>query len=491
MFSHLADRLQEHGVRVVFPGDSSPSEASLLRACFDSRRVQQGDLFCALGGHTEDGRRFLAEAYSRGAEAFLLHGDTRYGQVPHLVTAQPAARAAGFAAGYLAGEPSRHLWVGAVTGTNGKSSIVHMLEYAMNRVGRTTAGGGTLGLRFDQKVTAVCNTTPSADILHLWLAQVQQQGAEAVIMEASSHGIVQQRLAGIDFDCAAWTNLTHDHLDYHHDMNSYASAKAQLILELKTSAVGLLPARQDLRDLCTGAQAQLLTWGLGVASCDIHGTMQAEGDGLTLHIDGCWGAGVIQSDLIGVHNAENLLVAAAMMCIAGVDLTQSCSALSEVNAAPGRLERVAGASGFHLFVDYAHTPDALTHVLEALCSTYPDRRVGVVFGAGGDRDTAKRAPMGRAVAENCAWCIVTSDNPRTEDPQLIADQVMAGVQEVGGQVSLVLDRKDAIRMAVQSLQAGDVLLLAGKGHETYQEIHGVRYDFDDRIVLAEAVQCLA
>ena len=490
-FSHLAERLQEHGVRVVFPGDTSPPEPSLLRACFESRRVQQGDLFCALGGHADDGRRFLAEAYSRGAKAFLLHGDTRYGQLPHLVTAQPAARAAGFAAGHLAGDPSRQLWAGAVTGTNGKSSIVHMFEYAMNRVGRATAGGGTLGLRFDQEITAICNTTPSADILHQWLAQVLQHGADAVIMEASSHGIVQQRLAGIDFDCAAWTNLTHDHLDYHHDMDRYAAAKAQLFLELKPSAVGLLPARADLQDLCTGAQAQLLTWGLGVASCDIRGLLQDNGAGLTLHIDSCWGAGEIQSDLIGQHNAENLLVAAAMMCVAGVDLGQSCTALSEAGAAPGRLERVAGASGFHLFVDYAHTPDALIQVLDALACTYPDRRVGVVFGAGGDRDPAKRAAMGRAVAENCAWCIVTSDNPRTEDPQRIADQVMVVVQESGGQARLVLDRKEAIRMAVQSLQAGDVLLLAGKGHETYQEIHGVRYDFDDRILLAEAVQCLA
>jgi UDP-N-acetylmuramyl tripeptide synthase len=165
------------------------------------------------------------------------------------------------------------------------------------------------------------------------------------------------------------------------------------------------------------------------------------------------------------------------------------------------LERVAEDSGFHLFVDYAHTPDALIHVLEALRGTYPDRRIGAVFGAGGDRDNAKRAPMGRAVAANCDWCIVTSDNPRTEDPHAIAEQVMAGVEEVRAQQieaqttvvqsSMVVDRQEAIRIAAQSLQAGDVLLLAGKGHETYQEIHGVRHNFDDRIVLAEAVQCLA
>jgi UDP-N-acetylmuramyl tripeptide synthase len=205
--------------------------------------------------------------------------------------------------------------------------------------------------------------------------------------------------------------------------------------------------------------------------------------------------------LIGEHNAENLLVAAAMMCIAGVGLEESCAALSLASAAPGRLERVAEDSGFHLFVDYAHTPDALIHVLEALRGTYPDRRIGAVFGAGGDRDNAKRAPMGRAVAANCDWCIVTSDNPRTEDPHAIAEQVMAGVEEVRAQQieaqttvvqsSMVVDRQEAIRIAAQSLQAGDVLLLAGKGHETYQEIHGVRHNFDDRIVLAEAVQCLA
>lgn len=500
-FSQLADALQKHGVRVDFPGDSEPVNPDLQRACFDSRRVQQGDLFCALGGHEADGRRFLSEAYERGAGAFLLAGDTRYGQVPHLVAQTPAARVAGYAAAELAGNPSQQMWMGAVTGTNGKSSIVHMFEYAMNHVGRATAGGGTLGLRFDQEVAAICNTTPSADILHQWLAEVQRQGAKAAVLEASSHGIVQDRLVGLDFDCAAWTNLTHDHLDYHQNMASYAAAKAQLFLQLKPAAVALLPERQDLLDLCVGTSAQRLTWSLGGSTADIRGSLQSSSKGLLLHVDSCWGQAVIQSDLIGEHNAENLLVAAAMMCIAGVGLEQSCHALSQASAAPGRLERVAEDSGFHLFVDYAHTPDALIHVLEALRGTYPDRRIGTVFGAGGDRDNAKRASMGRAVAANCNWCIVTSDNPRTEDPSAIVEQVMVGVEEVRAQqmesqanvvqTSMVVDRQQAIRKAVQSLQAGDVLLLAGKGHETYQEIHGVRHNFDDRITLAEAVQCLA
>jgi UDP-N-acetylmuramoyl-L-alanyl-D-glutamate--2,6-diaminopimelate ligase len=489
-FSHLADLLKGLGVRVDFPGGSSPTDPQLQRACFDSRRVQAGDLFCALGGHEADGRRFLSEAFERGASAFLLQGDTRYGQLPHLVAAQNAPLVAGFAASHLAGNPSAQMWTGAVTGTNGKSSIVHMFEYAMNQIGKATAGGGTLGLRFDQTIAAIRNTTPSADVLHQWLGQVQEQGAVAAILEASSHGIVQHRLAGLRFDCAAWTNLTHDHLDYHLDMNKYAQAKAQLFLELDSNAVALLPARQDLRALCAASAARQLTWGLGIKGVDIRGDLVTGKPGLKLQIESCYGSGVIESALIGEHNAENLLVAAAMMCVADIDLPLACAALSTASAAPGRLERVGSDSDLHLFVDYAHTPDALVHVLEALRDTYPQQRIGVVFGAGGDRDSAKRAPMGRAVAEHCDWCVVTSDNPRTEEPQSIAEQVMQGAVDVGVPCSLIVDRREAIQTAVQSLQPGDVLLLAGKGHETYQEIHGVRHDFDDRIVLAEAVQCL-
>jgi len=490
-FSQLAERLKEFGIRVDCPGDSSPSDPSLQRACFDSRRVESGDLFCALGGHAADGRRFMSEAYESGAAAFLLSGDTRYGQLPHLVSQGPAAHAAGYAAAELAGNPSKDMWAGAVTGTNGKSSVVHMFEFAMNGAGRATAGGGTLGLRFDQQVAEIRNTTPAADVLHQWLAEVKEQGAKAAILEASSHGIVQHRLAAIDFDCAAWTNLTHDHLDYHQDMATYAAAKAQLFLDLKPSATALLPARKDLQDLCVASPANILTWGFDDSGSDVNGRVVDCAHGIELLIESCWGTGTIRSTLIGQHNAENLLVAAAMMCAAGVELDLACGALSEASAAPGRLQRVAGDSDLHLFVDYAHTPDALIHVLEALRSTYPQQRIGVVFGAGGDRDNAKRAPMGEAVASNCDWCVVTSDNPRTEEPQSIAQQVMEGVEQVGVPSTMIVDRRDAIRHAVQSMQAGDVLLLAGKGHETYQEVDGVRHDFDDCVELLEAVQCLA
>jgi UDP-N-acetylmuramoyl-L-alanyl-D-glutamate--2,6-diaminopimelate ligase len=496
-FSHLADLLRKLGVRADFPGAGGPTDPDLRRACFDSRRVEAGDLFCALSGHEADGRRFLSDAFERGAAAFLLQGDSRYGNLPHLVADGDVAHLAGVAAAALADYPGEALWTAAVTGTNGKSTIVHMVEYAMNRCGRATAGGGTLGLRFDHAVAAVRNTTPSADILQQWLAEVRDLGARAVVLEASSHGIVQQRLSGIAFDCAAWTNLSHDHLDYHGDMHAYAAAKAELFLGLEANAVALLPQQAELLDLCRPGAAPLLTWGLvrdgdrHPVGPDVRGELLPGGAGLHLAIDGPWGRGTIRSALIGEHNAENLLVAAAMMCAAGVPLPEACAALGETVAAPGRLERVAAESGMHLFVDYAHTPDALKHVLEALRDTYPEQRIGVVFGAGGDRDPSKRAVMGRAVAANCDWCFVTSDNPRGEDPDSIAAQVMAGVEETGGRARLVVDRREAIRLAVQSLQAGDVLLLAGKGHETYQEIHGVRHDFDDRIELAEALRCSA
>ena len=494
--SQLLHLLSTHGIPLQPQGLEEGFDPQLLRACFDSREVRPGDLFCALGGLRTDGRKYLSQAFEQGAAAILLQGGHRYGAVPHLVleeNLQPAevARIAGLTAHHLAGAPSDRLWVGAVTGTNGKSTVVHLMEQAMNRCGISAAGGGTLGLRFQDAEQGILNTTPSADILHGWLADVLHKGGEAALFEASSVGIEQERIAGVQIDCAAWTNLSHDHLDIHGTMEAYAAAKAKLFQELPDQAMALVPARDDLVQLCRGSAATLLTWGLHHDQADLHGTCSSSPKGIHVDLRGIFGSGEIHSPLIGAHNAENLLLAFGMLRSAGVESEQACAALSACSSAPGRLQKVAPEFPAHLFVDYAHSPEALDHVTRALREAFPDARLGVVFGAGGDRDRAKRGPMGAAVATTADWCVVTSDNPRGEEPRSIVQAVADGVAQTGGHCETIqeVDRRTAIREAVARLQPGDVLLVAGKGHETYQEIDGIRHAFDDREVLMEAAAC--
>ncbi|MDA0666589.1 MAG: UDP-N-acetylmuramoyl-L-alanyl-D-glutamate--2,6-diaminopimelate ligase [Planctomycetota bacterium] len=493
--SELLHLLSEKGASVTLRGAEGGADPQLLRACFDSREVRPGDLFCALGGYRTDGRRYLSQALERGAAAFLLQGEEHHSSLPYLCLPEACspvevAGLAGFIAHELLGRPSEAIWVGAVTGTNGKSTVVHLLEHAMTECGVATACGGTLGLRFQDQEHAILNTTPPADVLHQWLSDVVKGNGKAVVLEASSIGLEQGRMSGVAVDCAAWTNLSHDHLDMHLTMEAYAKAKAAMFLELDSSAVALLPTNENLRQLCAETRAQKVVWGCNTDHADLRGNCSFSASGLRLEISGLFGEGVILSSLIGQHNAENLLVAFGMMRAAGIPAEAACHALQSCTAAPGRLQRVAPEFRAPLFVDYAHSPEALERVLKALRSAFPHSRIGVVFGAGGDRDKGKRQPMGIAAGTHADWCVVTSDNPRGENPTQIAEAVLEGVQSTDCPSVLELDRRLAIRLAVERLLPGDVLLLAGKGHETYQEINHVRHPFDDRVELREAVACL-
>lgn len=493
--SDLARRLQPLGVRAGKPLVESVglADPELRRACFDSRAVAAGDLFCALPGTQRAGADFVAAAQARGAAAVLAGAsfDNSAAGLPVLLA--PAglalARAAGEAAHQLAGEPSGAMWCGAVTGTNGKTTVVHLVAQALEAAGRPCARAGTLGFAFRGAQRPTRETTASADRLHAWLAEAAAAGARACALEASSHGIAQGRLAGLRLGAAAWTNLTHDHLDYHRTLDEYARAKAGLFLELPREATAFLPASfPQAWQLTEGCAAQRWSWGLDAVS-DVRGSWQPAPGGIELAVEGALGGARLTSPLFGAHNAENLLLAFGLLRAAGLSAEQAAAGLAQAQAAPGRLERVAPAAPWRLFVDYAHTPDALSRVIASLRASFPGARLGVVFGAGGDRDPLKRAPMGQAVAQAADWCLVTSDNPRTEAPERIAAAVAAGVRAAGVTPEIELDRRAAIRAAVTRLRPGEILLVAGKGHEDYQEVQGVRHAFDDRIVLAEAAQC--
>jgi UDP-N-acetylmuramoyl-L-alanyl-D-glutamate--2,6-diaminopimelate ligase len=497
LLSRLARILSETCTLAPSAEAGSGADPELLRAVFDSRQVRPGDLYCALRGSQVDGRAYIADAIAKGAAAVLSIGGLPAPlAVPELrvqLGVEPAF-VAGLAASELAGRPSDELFVAALTGTNGKSTVVHLLQQAWQMASVPAARIGTLGFAWAGTERPALNTTPAADELHAFLAKVRDAGARALAIEASSHGIAQHRLAGLAVDALGWTNLSHDHLDYHGDLESYAAAKAQLVHALPRGASAFLPPDARVQAACRGARCEQITWGLGDASLPLNGQAElAPQGGLLLHIGGRYGGGSLHSRLVGEHNAENLLLAFGLLRVSGLDAETALASLAAAEAAPGRLQRVAAQSPWRLFVDYAHTPDAIERALAALRASYPQSRIGIVIGAGGDRDPAKRASMGAAAAHGADWCMFTSDNPRSEDPQAILDAVVAGAQQASlncaTELHAEVDRRAAIRAAVARLKAGDVLLVAGKGHEPYQEIHGVRYPFDDCIELAEAVSC--
>ncbi len=494
--SALCRRLSALSACRLLPG--SGGDVELARARFDSRQVEPRDLFCALPGAAHDGQEHVAMAKSQGAAAVLSTKPRAKPELPWIVVENPGAlrQLSALSAHELLDHPGQSLWLAAVTGTNGKSTVVHLLQQALQDCAVPTAIAGTLGLEVpgatDQALPKIHNTTPEADVLALWLHRAHQAKAKAAVLEASSHGIALGRMTGLPLRAAAWTNLSHDHLDFHHTMEAYAAAKAALFHELPAGVPALFPPTPAIEQALAGMAATPVPWSLGESQQGeaLRGSARLDTDGLILDIDGFFGAARIHSRLIGMHNAENLLVAFGLACASGADRSAVAAALSQVGSAPGRLERVQGPEGCHLFVDYAHTPDALAHVIDALRAQYPGRRIGVVFGAGGDRDPAKRQPMGCAVGERADWCVVTSDNPRTEDPHAIAAEVARGIpQRTSLEHEVIVSRRTAIRESVARLSPGDILLVAGKGHETYQETDGIRRPFDDRQELQEALAC--
>lgn len=460
----------------------------------DSRRVLPGDVFLAYPGEVHDGRSHIANALQRGAVAVVWE-PTGYawaaGSAPNLPLADLKTHAAGLAAAWH-GHPSAHLWMTGVTGTNGKTSVAHWLAAAWTRLGRKSATIGTIGNGFPGALQVASHTTPDAVSLQGLLAGYRDAGAQGVAMEVSSHGLHQGRVNGVDFDVAVLTNLSQDHLDYHGDMASYAAAKARLFAWPKLQ-YAVLNADDELgasleRQLRGGA-TQVLSYGLhGGDICAQR--LHANQSGLRMEIVSPWGMGELNSTLLGEFNAYNLLAALAALLAGGVQLAAALDTLVQVEAVPGRMQRVAGSLANRsdadeptVIVDFAHTPDALDKVLSALKPLTRGRLI-CVFGCGGGRDTGKRPLMGAVVAARADVAIVTSDNPRHEDPAHIIADILAGMPP--GQEAIV-DRRTAIHKAIEIATAEDIVVLAGKGHEPYQEINGVRTPFSDSEVAEHAL----
>jgi UDP-N-acetylmuramyl-tripeptide synthetase len=454
----------------------------------DSRKVKPGDLFLALPGARSDGRLYIRQAIAAGAAAVVWERrDYQWDEtlrVPNHGVAD-LQNELGAIADEFYGHPSRYLWMAGVTGTNGKTSCSHWIAQSLSSLGRKTAVLGTLGSGFTEALQPALNTTPDPIALHARLAEVLADGAQACAMEVSSHGIVQGRVNGVDFDAALFTNLSRDHLDYHQTMEDYAAAKARLFRwpGLKHAAINIDdPFGRVLAASLDRTRLDVLEYGIGQGDIAGH-KLDLSARGLKLEISTPWGMAHLVSPMIGGFNASNLLGVLAVLVGSGVPLQDAIESLSKVEAVPGRVQMVREPDAPLVVVDYAHTPDALEQVLSALRALRPaGAKLFCVFGCGGDRDPGKRPLMGEVATRLADHAFITSDNPRSENPLFIIESIAAGARS---NRSFEPDRAAAIAMALQEAQAADIVLIAGKGHETYQEVQGIRLPFDDAKVARE------
>jgi UDP-N-acetylmuramoyl-L-alanyl-D-glutamate--2,6-diaminopimelate ligase len=460
----------------------------------DSRRVERGDIFAAYPGSQLDGRSFIGDAMARGAGGILWEPQgfvwDRAWKVPHVPVENLKTRV-GAIAELVYGSPSRELWMVGVTGTNGKTSCAHWIAAGFDASGRRAAVLGTLGNGLWGALDEAPNTTLDAALLHETLRDLRSNGAQAVAMEVSSHGLEQGRVNGVAFDVALFTNLSRDHLDYHGTMAAYGAAKAKLF-ERPELRVGVVNADdafgQSLIDTSRSSGRKILTYGFGAA--DIVGTrLTASTSGLAFAVETPWGKGEIHTRLVGAFNAANLLGVLGVLLVSGVSIEPAVAYLARIEAPPGRMQRLGGDGAPLVVIDYAHTPDALDKVLTALRPAVASGgQLVCVFGCGGDRDRGKRPEMGRVAARLADRVIVTSDNPRSEEPGAIASDIVHGIRETGNRrYAIELERADAIAHSIAEARTGDVVLLAGKGHEPYQESAGVRRPFLDADHAARAL----
>jgi UDP-N-acetylmuramoyl-L-alanyl-D-glutamate--2,6-diaminopimelate ligase len=465
----------------------------------DSRQVRSGMLFAAYPGLRQDGRHYIAAALAAGASGVVWEAadfvwPVEFSAVPNVPVMGLKSRLGELAA-YVYGDASRGLWMVGVTGTNGKTSCTHWLARAMNGVARKTAVMGTLGNGLPDALQQTGNTTPDAAVVQQTLAAFRQQGVIAVAVEVSSEGLDQGRVDAVQFDVAVLTNLTRDHLDYHGDMASYAAAKARLF-DWPGLAYAIVN-RDDAfgRELlaCPAAGVQRLAYGLGDGmggelKADVHGHgIRIAGNGLAMQVDTPWGSSEIQAPVLGKFNASNLLAVLGVLLVSGITLTEAAEQIALLHPPAGRMQTLGAGGEPLVVVDYAHTPDALEQVLLTLRALTPGT-LWCVLGCGGDRDVGKRPLMGEVASRLADRVVLTADNPRSEQVLDIIADMRAGMT---GDETVEPDRRAAIFSVVTQARAGDVVLVAGKGHEDYQEIAGVKYPFRDVSVAQEALACKA
>ncbi|SNS90598.1 UDP-N-acetylmuramoylalanyl-D-glutamate--2,6-diaminopimelate ligase [Granulicella rosea] len=478
---------------VEVSADRTRTAVDVTGVQYDSRRVQPGDVFVAMRGESTDGNRYIDAALERGARAIVTDSPgtwelrTQRQNVPMWRVDNGRRALAGISAN-LFGHPEQKLKVSAVTGTNGKTTTAFLLEQMLRSVHRRCVLIGTIETHIGDEVRASEHTTPeSRDLLALFADGVRAGATEAV-MEMSSHALEQERVWGVPVDVAMFTNLTQDHLDYHRTMDAYFAAKARLFAGVGAPPPRVAVVNEDddaggVRLLASKLPSQVMTYGLDLGEYRAERVKLAAGR-TEFHWKTPGGNVHIVSPLTGRVNVYNLLAAGCAALARGLTLAQIASAASKLRQVPGRFQTVPNTLGFTVVVDYAHTDDALRNLIALARELAGPGRVITLFGCGGDRDKTKRPKMGRAAAEGSDLVILTSDNPRTEDPATILDEAYSGVMEVGTTCIVEEDRAGAIEIALRAAEAGDIVLLAGKGHEKVQILKDGTVPFDDVAVAA-------
>lgn len=477
----VAEILRDAGLLEELRG---PGDVVVEGVSQDSRSVERGDLFLAWRGTESDAHDYVVDAAAAGASAAVVERFVSAATLPQLRVSN-GRLAAAVAADAVLGSPWEELFAVGVTGTNGKTTTTLLARHLLGALG-PSAALGTLGL-VDADGTVrpgtEALTTPGPVRIAEWLADLVGQGARSVSMEASSHALEQRRLDGVRFDAGVFTNLSREHLDYHGSWEAYRGAKARLAELLKSGGVVVVNADDPEWQRLPDTGARRLTFGL-------EGERDLRGDAVEPHAGGIRfrmslgeEAQDVELPLLGRFNVENALAAAGAAVVAELSLAEIAERLATVPQVPGRLERLI-SEPFTVVIDFAHTADALENVLRAL-RPLVDGRLIVVFGAGGDRDRSKRPEMGRVVSRLADLIVVTSDNPRTEDPGAIVDEIVAGVE--GSEHLRIVDRREAIHAALEHAEPGDLVLLAGKGHERYQILGTEKHPFDERVVVREAL----
>lgn len=457
--------------------------------CYDSRQAKAGDLFVAVKGYQTDGHKYIEQAVAAGAIAVVLQEEVTVGAGVTVIKVADSREALALLADAFYQSPSEELTMVGVTGTNGKTTTTHLMAAIWRQAGLKPGIIGTIHNLVGDQVLPVTNTTPESLDLQRLLRQMVDAGVSCVAMEVSSHALALKRVAGVNYRTAIFTNLTQDHLDFHGTMEEYLAAKAKLFQTNIEYAI-INADDKAARELIQVSQGKVYTYGIEQPADVLAKDIKVTPQGVSYTVQGPWGEHQLALRLTGRFNVYNSLAAYTAAMAMGFEAEIVIGALNQVPGVAGRFELVDRGQNFAVVVDYAHTPDGLENILTTARQITSGRLI-TVFGCGGDRDRTKRPIMGEIAARYSDLAVVTSDNPRTEEPNAIIQDVLVGVQRVAASDQdylIIADRREAIRRAIELAQDGDVVVIAGKGHEDYQIIGKTKYPFDDRLVAAEALE---